>query len=106
MVLNRQGAMQLLGLDADCYEELLGVMRGEVGEWLAFFLQADQCEAEMLRARAHRLKSDAANIGAERVLHAARVLEQAVRESGQAEDVEHFRRLLVQELRELERAIA
>jgi HPt (histidine-containing phosphotransfer) domain-containing protein len=106
MVLNRHGAMQLLGLDAECYEELLNVMRGEVVEWLEFFQQADRCEPEALRTRAHRLKSDAANIGAERVRHAARVLEQAIRDKQQADEVEHFRRLLVLELRELERAIA
>ncbi|UZP67963.1 Hpt domain-containing protein [Desulfovibrio mangrovi] len=105
MVLNRQGAMRMLGIDPESYDELLAIMRSELCNWLDYFSETGGNGLDVMRSRAHRLKSDAANIGAERVRHTARALEQSIREGQDEGSVEHFRRVLVQDLRDLQREI-
>lgn len=100
-VLDRVGAMRTLGIDPSSYEMLIGIMRKELGEWTDLFTAAVGGGRETMRVKAHRLKSDAANVGATCVSAYAAALETAVMEKQSDDVVENYRSKLVCALWEL-----
>ncbi|MBZ2172790.1 Hpt domain-containing protein [Nitratidesulfovibrio sp. SRB-5] len=80
-VLDRSGAMRRLELDAESYGQLLALMTLEVGGMLDALAEAwRNGDVAAMRQYAHRLKSEAANVGAEEVRFAASRLEQLLRQ--------------------------
>ncbi len=80
-VLDRTGAMRRLELDAESYGQLLALMTVEVAGMLDALTEAwRNGDATAMRLHAHRLKSEAANVGAEEVRFAASRLEQLLRQ--------------------------
>ncbi|MBG3877953.1 hypothetical protein FVW20_13280 [Desulfovibrio oxamicus] len=79
-VLDRSGAMRRLELDAESYGQLLALMTVEVAGMLDALTEAwRNDDAAAMRQHAHRLKSEAANVGAEEVRFAASRLELLLR---------------------------
>lgn len=80
-VLDRSGAMRRLELDDESYGQLLALMTVEVSAMLDALTEAwRNGDAAAMRQHAHRLKSEAANVGAEEVRFAASRLEQLLRQ--------------------------
>ncbi|GFM35737.1 Hpt domain-containing protein [Desulfovibrio psychrotolerans] len=97
--LDREAAMELLGIDRQSLETLIVLFSKELGEWTDFFTTVVGGDTNTIKSKAHRLKSDAANVGAMRVSRAAAALEAAcVRD---ADAVEPCRAALVSALWEL-----
>ena len=94
-MLDREGAVAALGIDMESYAALLELMRKELGEWTDFFTAAVGGNPDTLRAKAHRLKSDAANVGALCVSQAASRLEQCIRDQAGDAVIESRRSRLV-----------
>lgn len=85
-VLDRSGAMRRLELDADSYGQLLELMTVEVAGMLDALTEAwRNGDAVTMRLHAHRLKSEAANVGAEEVRFAASRLERLLRQRDAAD---------------------
>lgn len=85
-VLDRSGAMRRLELDAESYGQLLALMTVEVAGMLDALTEAwRNGDASAMRLHAHRLKSEAANVGAEEVRFAASRLEQLLRQQDAAD---------------------
>ncbi len=79
-VLDRSGAMRRLELDAESYGQLLGLMTvGVAGALDALTAAWRSGDTASVRLHAHRLKSEAANVGAEEVRFAAARLESLLR---------------------------
>ena len=80
-VLDRSGAMRRLELDVESYGQLLALMTVEVAGMLDALTKAwGNGDAAAMCQHAHRLKSEAANVGAEEVRFAASRLEQLLRQ--------------------------
>lgn len=105
-VLDREGAIAQLGIDGESYAVLLGLMQNELAEWNVFFSSGSVQPREALRTGAHRLKSDAANVGAQCVRQAAAALEMAIRNSADDGEVETYLTALRSALEELARTVA
>ncbi|MGJ3522515.1 Hpt domain-containing protein [Nitratidesulfovibrio sp. D1] len=79
-VLDRSGAMRRLELDPESYDQLLALMTVEVAGALDALAEAwRRGDTVAVRLHAHRLKSEAANVGAEEVRFAASRLEWLLR---------------------------
>ncbi|EGY26742.1 hpt domain protein [Desulfovibrio sp. A2] len=84
-VLDRSGAMHRLELDAESYGQLLALMTVEVAGTLDALTEAWRSDdRQSMRLHAHRLKSEAANVGAEEVRFAAARLERLLRQIEEA----------------------
>ncbi|HEU6436378.1 MAG TPA: Hpt domain-containing protein [Nitratidesulfovibrio sp.] len=85
-VLDRSGAMRRLELDAESYDQLLALMTVEVAGALDALTKAWRSgDTASVRLHAHRLKSEAANVGAEEVRFAAARLESLLRRGEDAD---------------------
>lgn len=88
-VLDRSGAMRRLELDPESYDQLLALMTVEVAGALDALAEAwRRGDTVAVRLHAHRLKSEAANVGAEEVRFAASRLEWLLRREEEPDDEE------------------
>lgn len=77
-MLDQEFVVNRLGLSADDLAVLLGIFREELTGFIAFFSEERESLHEDVRQKAHRLKSEAVNVGAMQVHQLAVALELAI----------------------------
>ncbi|MFV0421307.1 Hpt domain-containing protein [Oleidesulfovibrio sp.] len=96
-VFDPDGAASHLGLRREDILELTKMFLQDIPSWRESFAEA-AINTEQLRTASHRLKGEAANIGAQALRTAAYNLEQAVLNGFDRVAVEEIRLLLLEEL--------
>lgn len=95
-VLDIEGATRHLGIRREDVLELVKMFLQDASSWREC-LQQPECNSGGLRASAHRLKGEAANIGAQALRAAACNLEQAIVYEHDSAAVEQLRMQLLEE---------
>ena len=97
-VYDREAVKEQIGLDDATLDTLSGLFLRDLGEWTDFFTTAVGAERKTVRRKAHKLKSESANIGAYQVSRLAALVEQAIREELVDYELETRRDALVEAL--------